>query len=247
VPRAVLLALTLALPFASTASASAASLDGCVRAGNGTSLLSLRAEDGTRLRGALSGTSSNAVVLLHQSDGTVCQWWPFARRLQSMGYMVLALDFRDHGSSGRGPSANANRYDIDVLAAVQELRNHGAVRIFLVGASMGGTAALVAATETPVDGVVDLSGPAQYGPLDARLAVDSLNVPLLFAVGVGDSEFVPDARALHDSAVAVDKRLVVYNGTGHGVQLLRARPEPHASLLIENWLSWHIRYVYRSS
>src|SRR5262249_10928904 len=180
------------------------------------------------LRAAVTGTGTTGVVLLHQSDGSVCQWWPFARRLAALGYQALALDFRDHGSSGRGPSADANRYDLDAVAAVAALRARGVARVYLVGASMGGTTALVAAAETPGDGVAALPGPAQYGPLDAGPAVAGLTLPLLFAVGLGDTDFVPDTRALHAGAATADKRLKLYDGAEHGVDLLRhGRPEPH--------------------
>jgi pimeloyl-ACP methyl ester carboxylesterase len=51
-------------------------------------------------------------------------------------------------------------------------RHHGSRLIVLMGASMGGTAVLVAAADLGnlVAGVIDLSGPAQFGAMDALAA-----------------------------------------------------------------------------
>jgi len=58
-----------------------------------------RAADGTRLAGARYGRGTTAVVLAHQSNGNVCQWAFYARRLASLGYLAFPFDFRGHGES----------------------------------------------------------------------------------------------------------------------------------------------------
>ena len=63
----------------------------------------------------------------------------FARELAGL-VRAISIDFRGNVS----PTGRSNRLDLDVAAAVARLRADGATRVKLVGASMGGTAALVA-------------------------------------------------------------------------------------------------------
>jgi pimeloyl-ACP methyl ester carboxylesterase len=209
--------------------------------GKGVKTVRFPTSDGIRLSGEIVGRGPVGVVLVHQSNGTVCQWLPFARRL-GRRYMAMPIDLRAHGRSPVGPDATFDRYDIDVVAAVAALRARGAQRVFLVGASLGGTSVLVAASETHVDGVVDLSGPAQYPPLDAAAAMSHLTAPALFMAGAGDTEFVNDTRALYAAAATTDKRLRVYPTTAHGVSLLTSGPAPRGALLIQNFIAWHVKH-----
>jgi pimeloyl-ACP methyl ester carboxylesterase len=83
-------------------------------------------------------------------------WLPYAGYLARHGVHPLALDLRCFGASacpaGRGHATT------DVAAAMAQLRRRGARRIALVGASMGGAIAVVAAARPHPAAVVDLSG-----------------------------------------------------------------------------------------
>ena len=102
------------------------------------------AADGTKLVGHVFGTGPKAVVLGHQSQGTLCEWLSYARRLARLGYTAFAIDFRSHGLSQVRTGAAANRLALDLAAAVKLMRAQGHRKVFLVGASMGGIAALTA-------------------------------------------------------------------------------------------------------
>jgi dienelactone hydrolase len=103
--------------------------------------------------------------------------------------------------------------------------------VALVGASMGGSAALIAATriQPPVDAVVSLSGEANPTsllrlPLNARAAAGRLSVPAMFVVANDDQyTTVAETRAMYQAAKTADKRLLVlpgqFNGF-HGWQVL---------------------------
>src|SRR5215211_1337592 len=97
----VLLALLAVVP-ASTASARP---DGaayyCVSGAD----VAFRAADGTKLVGHMFGSGPKAVVLGHQSQGDLCEWLPYARRLARLGYTAFAIDFRGHGLSAVRPAA----------------------------------------------------------------------------------------------------------------------------------------------
>jgi MFS family permease len=70
----------------------------------------------------------------------------------------------------------------------------GAIGVALVGASMGGTASLVAGatTQPPVGAVVSLSGPANFQGMDATSAVAQLARPVLYVIARGDASVTVD-------------------------------------------------------
>jgi pimeloyl-ACP methyl ester carboxylesterase len=178
-------------------------------------------------------------VLAHQSNQDYCGWYFFAKTLAAQGYRALAFSFRNHGSSGRGEQANIH-HDRDVAAAAAELRRRGAERIFLIGASLGGTAVVTAAPgiEPAVAGVVDLSGPASYTDLDALAAAKQLRVPVIFAVARFDP-FVADTQAMYRASPSKEKRLVIRPGGAHGTDLLRGSAGAFMRPLLLGFLRAH--------
>jgi pimeloyl-ACP methyl ester carboxylesterase len=181
-----------------------------------------KAADGTRLAGLHFGKGQTAVVFAHELGGGACQWMPYARQLAAKGYLTLAFDFRGYGSSQTRTGSAKWRLPMDVNAAAKEARKLGAKRVILVGASMGGTAVLTAAPNVapPVNAVVSLSGPAEFGRMKADAAVPKLTVPVLYMVGSLDQDFVPDAHTLYDATTVQDKTLEIRETASHGVQLL---------------------------
>ena len=151
-------ACLVALATSASGSAQRRDADPCIRPGE--TPVQLTASDGAEVYGVELGSGSTGVVLGHQYLSDHCELIDFARRLAAAGYRALTIDFRGFGASTGGA---AYRYDRDVAAATARLRADGATRVELVGASMGGTAVLVAAsTIAPsVDEVVSLSGPAR--------------------------------------------------------------------------------------
>src|SRR5262249_15548358 len=143
--------------------------------------------EGTRLVGYELGRGPRGVVLAHMYGGDACQWSDYAPALAKSGYHVLAFDFHGYGLSPAGP----REHDIDVRAAAAELRALGAKRVVLIGASMGGTAVLSAASglTPPPAAVVSLSGPAAFDFMTTLDKVAGLRMPKLFAVGSGDVQF----------------------------------------------------------
>lgn len=194
--------------------------DPCVRSAERKQVVRFTAADRTRLIGVMLGGGRRGVVLAHERGSTLCAWLPYARTLARLGFRVLAFDFRDHGSSGK---SQLLRVDVDVRAAVGELRRRGARGVVLAGASVGGTAALAAATAVnpPVQGVISISAPRSLGPVDAEAAMPRLRVPALFIAAEDDQGFAEEARVLHQAAAAGDKRLEIVPAGGHGTTLLR--------------------------
>src|SRR5699024_9131292 len=87
--------------------------------------VTIRAADGTKLVGHRFGKGRTAVVLGHQSQGSLCDWAPYARRLAARGYFVFAIDFRSHGRSQVRTGAAGDRLASDLAAAVKDVRRLG--------------------------------------------------------------------------------------------------------------------------
>jgi len=216
VTRALLVALLVLLTGASPVEA----WDGCTpKAGD----VGFTAADHTRLVAHSYGSGSTAIVLVHQRDGTMCQWTSYARRLGKLGYRALTIDLRNYGDSqSRGYPANM-RFGGDVVGAINYVRAQGAKKVFVLGASMGGSAAIDGAANArpAVNGVVSVSGAADL--VDAIEAVKRLRVPSLFVAGAGDRDFATDAHRLYNASPAKDKKLDVVPGAyEHGTQLVAA-------------------------
>jgi alpha-beta hydrolase superfamily lysophospholipase len=177
-------------------------------------------EDGVTLSGRLFGRQNSGaagVVLAHMYPADQTSWYDYARRLADEGYVALAFDFRGYGESGG--SKQIGQIDRDVAAALGEIQARGVTRVALVGASMGGTAALMVAARQPVQGVITLSAPVEFEGLSAKDAVTKVLAPKLF-IGAEDDAGGPAAREL--GAMAQEpKEVAVFPGSDHGTDLLR--------------------------
>ncbi len=237
--RAFLLVAVLALAASTAGAATQRAEHSCVRGGE----LWFYAADGTKLVGHRFGNGTTAVILAHQSEGDLCDWLPYARRLASKGYFVFPVDFRGYGFSQARTGAAANRFAADLAAATNALRKLGKKKVFLVGASMGGIAALVAGVNvTPaVTGVVAVSAPARFRGMDAVKTAPRLRVPVLYLAAEGDDnagyDFSQDAETMHAATASADKRLEVLPGSLHGIALMAGSARAKAA--VEGFLSGH--------
>ena len=219
------LLVVLALAVALAGGSAPSSAHSCVKGNE----LPFRTADGVELIGHRFGGVRPGVratvVLAHMSDGDLCEWVPYARTLARQGFFVFPFDLRGHGhSTGR---RNHRRAAADLSAAVRAVRGLGARRVFVVGASLGGIAALVAAPALtpPLAGVVAVSAPAAIaGTLDAVPAVPKIRVPTLYVAATDDRsqpyDFASDARMLHAATGTEAKRLELVPGAQHGVYLV---------------------------
>ena len=234
--RAFLLVAVLAVAASTAGAATQRAEHSCVRGGE----LWFFAADGTKLVGHRFGKGTTAVILAHQSEGDLCDWLPYARRLASRGYFVFPVDFRGYGFSQVRTGAAATRFAADLAAATKALRKLGKKKVFLVGASMGGIASLVAgANVTPaVDGVVSVSSPARFRGMDALKTAPRLQVPVLYLAAEGDDnagfDFSQDAEAMYAATASANKRLEVLPGNLHGIALMAG--SARAKELVESFL-----------
>lgn len=87
------------------------------------------------------------VLLLHGGGQTRHSWGGTAERLTADGWAATAIDLRGHGDSDWSPDGT---YDVEANARdTVRIMSQLAGPVVLVGASLGGLAALVAAAERP--------------------------------------------------------------------------------------------------
>jgi alpha/beta superfamily hydrolase len=213
-----------------------------LRVGNNVSF-EVRAAPGSaetiRLDGIERGSGAAGVVLAHMLGSSQSAWAPIVGDLVDEGFHVLTFDFRGHGLSAgtRDPS----HADLDLAAAIAKLRALGATRVMVVGASLGGTAAVAAAATEDLAGIVTISAPEQIDALDAGAFASKVTEPSLFIVGQGDDPRYVDAARTFVVRVKGPKRLVVIAGTSeHGTELLTdAKVGARARKLVMDFLIEH--------
>lgn len=224
----------------SPAAADPTAVDFCLTGGR-AEVVRLRTSDGVPIVGAVLGSvaASSGVVLAHQGDATLCDWLFFAHTLVQRGYVVMAIDHRGFGASG---SSSSTRYDLDVVAAAQELRRRGATDVVLLGSSLGALAVLAAGAELepPPAGVIAMSAPERYLDVDALGSMPRLRAPVLFLVSEGDVRFVPGAKDLNAAAASTDKRLVILKGFDHGTDLLQFDQSEQVERLLLDFVDRHL-------
>ena len=123
---------------------------------------------GQTLRGWLvpsADESDLVVVTLHGRSGDRRTHLKHLRMLHDLGAAVLLFDMRENGLSdgqGRGTGL-AVREARDAVAAAREMHERGYDRIVVMGCSLGGSAAILAAAQEPlIDGVIAEASIARF-------------------------------------------------------------------------------------
>jgi pimeloyl-ACP methyl ester carboxylesterase/nicotinamidase-related amidase len=105
-----------------------------------------RADDGLEIIGEVRGQGDRAIIFLHGWCGDR-EYWKHQVEVFAADYRVVAIDQAGHGESGKGRKAwTADGLAGDVEAVVKAL---SLKRVILVGHSMGGLVALLAAKQMP--------------------------------------------------------------------------------------------------
>ncbi len=191
-------------------------------------------EDGVELAGDLHGEGEAGVVLAHMFPTDRSSWEDFADLLDDEGYLALNFDFRGYG--GSGGSKDIALIWQDVLAAAGALRERGARRVAVIGASMGGTAALVAASRTDLDAVVTLSAPSTFMGISAPPEVlQAVDEPKLFVAAQSDGQAAATAQSFYTQASGA-KRLEIVSGSEHGTDLLEGGQAEIVRMHVLNFL-----------
>ncbi len=137
--------------------------------------------------------SPNTIIFLHGFGGTMDPDLKYVPAFIQAGYNVLMFDFRAHGrSNGSHTSLGALEVN-DVIGAIHFAKSCNSWAIGLMGFSMGGRAALLAAAQHPgVQAVISDGGPLRLTTavsmeLRRRKVPDSLSPLLAFMCVLGAS------------------------------------------------------------
>lgn len=204
--------------------------------------------DGVPLAGRLFGpdTATAGVVLAHMQPADQSSWFDVADQLGALGYRTLTFDFRGYCPGGDAGCSEGEKDTTaiwqDVAGAVGFLRTEGIRRIGLVGASMGGTASLVFASQggSAIDAVVTLSAPDAIDGLTAGPEVlQGIDAAKLFIAGNVDGNAAATAQAFYDESVQ-PKRVEILTTADHGTDLLEGNQGENARTLVTNWIQQHV-------
>lgn len=225
---------------ASLLAALALAVSACSSGGGGGSSgqsIFITADDGLVLRGKYyaSGLTTHSIILAHAYDSSQKSWGAFKDSLVARGYAVFAIDFRGHGDSpGKKEPGIA---DADLTAAYRYVRritnNQG--KVFLIGASLGGTAALKVAAREETQGVIALSAPTTIRGLEAGADVPRIAEAKLFIAAQSDGRYATDAQAMFDAA-REPKQIQLVSGSAHGTDLLKGSNADRVRSLIFDFL-----------
>jgi esterase/lipase len=208
--------------------------------------VSFRSPDGVKLAGRVFGDGQVGVVLAHMFPADQTSWWAFARVLAPQGFTVLTFDFRGYCPGGVAGCSEGQR-DVaamwqDVLGAVDFMMARGLVRVMLVGASMGGTASLIAAAQPgmPIVAIVALSAPQSFEGLTAdRTVLGNVTAAKLFLAGNSDpTGAAAAAQAMYEESPP-PKQVEIFTSSDHGTDLLTGNQSGRVQTLIIGYLEHH--------
>jgi len=193
------------------------------------------------------------LIFVHSMPETKESWKDLAEELRSLGYAGVAIDLRGHGDSTTQTNADGTRTDAeiklgyqnfsdeehqagigDIEAAWEFLKSSGAVpeKTNLIGASIGANLSLKFLTEHSDIGGAALLSAGNYKGMDSELLVSKLGPDqkiLLVASKLDERSAgnnASDNQRYYDLASQVKNRhLILFDGAGHGTDLLKLEEE----------------------
>ncbi len=206
---------------------------GCL-AGRPGQEISFVTPDGVTLSGRLAGIGETGVILSHMKGGSQVDWWPFARVLEDQGYTSLVFDFRGYGKSGG--EIDLNKLHIDLQSALKYLQDKGISEIFLVGASMGGTASIKVASEYNTTGIVTISAPVVISDgLDVTTDINKIEEAKLFIAAEDDKFHARTLDLLLQNSTNYSKAYRL-SGANHGTDIFDGENGDRARGLILDFM-----------
>ncbi len=178
-------------------------------------------DDGVTIRGHLyttPGPVRRVVIFTHEYPKDQTAWTDFARSIVIPGTAALTFDFRGYGETGG--AKDVTKIDKDLDAAVRFMLSRDYSIIDLVGASMGGTAAIKVAAKEQIDHLVTLSAPTDFMGLDCRPDVPNVRAPKLF-LAARDDDDAPAAVTYFLAHSSDPKGSQIFDGSAHGTDLLQ--------------------------
>lgn len=176
--------------------------------------------DGATITGELYGSGDTAVIFSVMGN---CDpgWREFAQLTAAQGISALTYQWRGCRDSGSTNEAELKLFVDDLRGAINFMREQGANKIILAGASLGGCASAKLAVESGADGLIVIASPPEISQWGFEITSADLDtgIPKLFITAENDDTVsIDETRALFDLAVE-PKQWQTYPGTAHGTDL----------------------------
>jgi len=184
--------------------------------------VNFKTDDGININGNIFGSFNRIVILSHMFPTDQTSWFEFAKFLNENKIAAMTYDFRGYGKS-EGKKEIANIYK-DLEAAIKYISQYNLDKVYLMGASMGGTASIIVAAETKVSGLITLSAPDEFKGLSAKNEIKNLKCPKLFIASKGDTYAFKSANFFYDNSNEPKEKLIL-DGKSHGTFIFNEEPE----------------------
>jgi pimeloyl-ACP methyl ester carboxylesterase len=192
-------------------------------------LITYTTEDGGLIEASFFKGRKNFVVLFaHGAIFNKESWYFMAEKLQKEDISSLSIDFRGYGKSKKG---STNKRSLDILGAVNFLKEKGFNKISIVGGSMGG-AAILNALNTKTDEAINkvvLLAPA------GGVGITNKSIKKLFVVSKNEPLFDRVNKIYTESSNP--KELKIFSGTFHAQNMFKSKHSEELTNLIINFLN----------
>ena len=181
--------------------------------------------DDATLYGILYGQGEIGVILAPTYPGGVDGWRPFAEKIAAQGYRVFTFDFRGQGKSEGERSFTDAATDLE--AAITVVRENVADQVVLIGAGLGGVAAIQVAPQN--DGVIGLAVISSPRTIeDLEITDDNLSALKIPSLWLGTrQDMTQDVEDMYGVAGSSDKQVWIYEGSSlHGTYILDGADGP---------------------
>ena len=196
---------------------------------NGYELITYTTEDGGLIEASFfEGDQDLVVIFAHGAVFNKESWYFMAESLQKEGISSLSLDFRGYGNSKKG---NTSKLSLDILGAIDYLKEKGFRKIAIVGGSMGG-AAILNALDIKTDAVIEkvvLLAPA------GGVGIASKSIKKLIVVSKDERLFTHVNTIYNESTQP--KEMKVYPGSFHAQHMFKAEYSDELTNLIIDFLN----------
>jgi esterase/lipase len=199
--------------------------------------VSFTTPDGTPMGGIFYGSGTTAVIFSVMGDCR--QGWDAIANLIAENHM-MALTYRWHGckESGTAVEDELKQFVDDLRGAIRFMRDQGAEKIILAGASLGGCASAKLTAESGASGLVVIASPSDIPQWGFKIEAEDVNtdIPKLFITAENDDTVDPaKTRALFDLAIE-PKEWQTYPGTAHGTDLFETENADELQTRILNFI-----------
>lgn len=179
--------------------------------------------DGASIDGTLYGSGDTAVIFSVMGN---CKkgWADMADVVAQNGVQALTYQWRGCGASGAVDDEEIQKFVDDLRGAIDFMREQGAKKIILVGASLGGCASAKLAVESNADGLVVVASPSEISQWGFAIQAADINtdIPKLFITAENDDTVSASATRELFELAAEPKEWKTYPGTAHGTDLFEA-------------------------